>query len=379
VSRFRVVHADAGSRARLGHLTLAHGEVATPAFMPVATHGSVKGLTPAQIRMTGAEMILSNAYHLWLRPGCDVIAAAGGLHRFIGWDGPILTDSGGYQIFSLAALAKVDDDGVAFRSHLDGSSHFLTPEDAIAVQERLGSDVAMILDECPPGDADRTTVMAAAERTARWAKRAATARRRSDQAVFGIVQGGTHLDLRAESTRVMVGIGFDGYALGGLSVGEPRPETWRVAAATAPDLPADQPRYFMGAGTPADLVHLVGAGIDLFDCVLPTRLARNGTLFTARGPLVIRHARYAADAQPLDEGCDCYTCAHFSRAYLRHLVMAREPLAVTLNTLHNLTHYQRLMAQMRAAIASDTFAAFAATMLGAQATQRGEEATPCPV
>ena len=379
MSRFRVVHADAGSAARLGHLQLAHGEVATPAFMPVATHGSVKGLTPSQIRETGAEMILSNAYHLWLRPGCDVIGGVGGLHRFMGWDGPILTDSGGYQIFSLAALAKVTDDGVSFRSHLDGSSHVLTPEEAIAAQERLGSDVAMILDECPPGDADRATVAAAAERTARWAERAAGARRRSDQAVFGIVQGGTHLDLRAESARGMVGIGFDGYALGGLSVGEPRADTWQVAAATAPHLPTHQPRYFMGAGTPADLVHLVGAGIDLFDCVLPTRMARNGTLFTSRGPLVIRHARHAADPQPLDDACDCYTCAHFSRAYLRHLVMAREPLAVTLNTLHNVTYYQRLMAQMRTAIASDTFAVFAATMLSAEAARRGEGVTSCPV
>ena len=378
MSGFRVVHADAGSAARLGQLQLAHGEVATPAFMPVATHGSVKGLTPAEIRTTGAEMILSNAYHLWLRPGCDVIAGVGGLHRFMGWDGPILTDSGGYQIFSLAALAKVTDDGVSFRSHIDGSSHVLTPEAAIAAQERLGSDVAMILDECPPGDADRTTVAAAAERTARWAERAAAARQRSDQAVFGIVQGGTHPDLRAESARTMVGIGFDGYALGGLSVGEPRADTWQVAATTAPHLPADKPRYFMGAGTPVDLVHLVGAGIDLFDCVLPTRMARNGTLFTSRGPVVIRHACHTDDPRPLDEACDCYTCRHFSRAYLRHLVMAREPLAVTLNTLHNVTYYQRLMAQMRTAIASDTFAVFAATMLSADAARRGEGAS-CPV
>lgn len=358
---FRLLHEDATSRARRGRLTLAHGVVETPAFMPVATHGSVKGLTPLQIRETGAEMILSNAYHLWLRPGCDVIETAGGLHRFCGWSGPILTDSGGYQIFSLASLARVSDDGVTFRSHIDGSTHALTVEEVVRAQERLGSDVAMILDECPPGDADRGTVAAATERTARWAERAAAARSRADQAVFGIVQGGTHLDLRQQSARAVIRLGFDGYALGGLSVGEPRPDTWRIAAATTPHLPADQPRYFMGAGTPTDLVRLVAAGVDLFDCVLPTRLARNGTLFTSAGPVVIRHARYAADPRPVDEACTCYSCRHFGRAYLRHLLMAREPLAVTLNTLHNVTYYQRLMLRMREAIATDTFGAFAAS------------------
>ncbi len=369
---FRLLHEDATSAARCGRLALAHGTVETPAFMPVATHGSVKGLTPLQIRETGAEMILSNAYHLWLRPGCDVIETAGGLHRFSGWDGPILTDSGGYQVFSLAALARVTDEGVTFRSHIDGSAHALTPEDVIKAQERLGSDVAMILDECPSGDADRSTVTAATERTARWATRAAAVRARADQAVFGIVQGGTHLDLRLESARAMIGLGFDGYALGGLSVGEPRPETWRVAAATTPHLPREQPRYFMGAGTPADLVQLVGAGVDLFDCVLPTRMARNGTLFTSRGPVVIRNARYGADPAPLDEECECYTCRHFSRAYLRHLVMAREPLAVTLNTLHNVTYYERLMARMRDAIAADCFATFAGSQPWTGAIEREE-------
>jgi queuine tRNA-ribosyltransferase len=247
-------------------------------------------------------------------------------------------------------------------------------EDVIRAQERLGSDVAMILDECPPGDADRSTIAAATERTARWARRAASARSRADQAVFGIVQGGTHLDLRIESVHAMVGLGFDGYALGGLSVGEPRPETYRVAAATTPHLPREQPRYFMGAGTPADLVHLVGAGIDLFDCVLPTRLARNGTLFTSRGPVVIRHACNVADPAPVDEACACYTCRHFSRAYLRHLLMAREPLAVTLNTLHNVTYYETLMARMRAAIATNAFAALAASVLEHDSIHR-EDAT----
>jgi len=376
VTTFRLLHEDAGSAARRGRLTLGHGEVDTPAFMPVATHGSVKGLTPVEIRATGAEMILSNAYHLWLRPGCDVIEAAGGLHRFMGWDGPILTDSGGYQIFSLAALARVSDKGVTFRSHIDGTAHSLTPEGVIRAQERLGSDIAMILDECPPGDADRTTVCAAVERTAQWARRAVNARARADQAVFGIVQGGTHLDLRMESAHAMVELGFDGYALGGLSVGEPRPDTWRVAAATTPHLPRDQPRYFMGAGTPEDLIQLVGAGVDLFDCVLPTRLARNGTLITSQGPLVIRNACHVADLRPLDEQCACYTCTHFTRSYLRHLLIAREPLAVTLNTLHNVTYYENIMAQIREAITSDGFSAFAETRRLTSSIGRGGSTCP---
>ncbi len=368
---FRVLQEAAGSAARRGRLALAHGEVATPAFMPVATHGSVKGLTPRDLRDCGAEMLLSNAYHLALRPGADVIAGLGGLHRFMGWDGPILTDSGGYQVFSLATLARVREEGVDFRSHLDGSAHFLGPEEVVRIQESLGSDVAMVLDECPAGGAAREVVQAATERSLRWAARALAARTRGDQAVFGIVQGGTDLSLRAESARATVALGFDGYALGGLSVGEPREATWAVAAATAPLLPADRPRYFMGGGTPEDLVRLVAAGIDLFDCVLPTRHARNGALFTSAGVVVLRHAAYAADARPPDERCACYTCAHFSRAYLRHLHMAREPLAVTLNTMHNVTYYQRLMRDMRAAIAANAFAGFAIGALG-------EEMQACP-
>jgi len=360
VSAFRILHRAAGSDARVGRLSLPHGDVATPAFMPVATHGSVKGLTPRDLQACGAEIVLANAYHLSLRPGADVIARLGGLHRFMGWDGPILTDSGGYQIFSLATLARVREEGVDFRSHLDGSAHFLGPEEAVRIQERLGSDVAMVLDECPPGDASREVVLAAAERSARWAARALAVRSRADQTLFGIVQGGTDLALRAESVRATVALGFDGYALGGLSVGEPRPTTWEIAAATAPLLPADRPRYFMGTGTPEDLARLVGAGIDLFDCVLPTRHARNGTLFTSAGPLVLRHARYADDARPADERCACYTCSHFTRAYLRHLHMAREPLAVTLNTMHNVTYYERLMQEMRAAIEADAYQTFAA-------------------
>jgi len=372
VSAFRILHQAVGSNARVGRLALAHGEVATPAFMPVATHGSVKGLTPRDLRECGAEIVLSNAYHLSLRPGAELIARLGGLHRFMGWDGPILTDSGGYQVFSLAPLARVREEGVDFRSHLDGSVHFLGPEEAIRIQEALGSDVAMVLDECPPGDASRAAVLAATERSARWAARAVAMRSRADQAVFGIVQGGTDLGLRAESARATVALGFDGYALGGLSVGEPRAATWAVAAVTAPLLPADRPRYFMGTGTPEDLARLVGAGIDLFDCVLPTRHARNGALFTSAGTVVLRHACYADDPRAADERCACYTCAHFSRAYLRHLHMAREPLAVTLNTMHNVTYYERLMQDMRAAIAADAFGAFAAGVVG-------EAEQPCPV
>jgi len=351
--------------------------VSTPAFLPVATHGSVKGLTPRDLREAGTEMILANAYHLWLRPGCDVIHALGGLHRFMGWDGPILTDSGGYQIFSLAPLARVHEDGIEFRSHLDGSIHTVTPEDMVRAQERLGSDIAMILDECPAGDADRETMVAAAARTARWAARAAAARTRSDQALFGIVQGGTDVALRAESVRAMLDLGFDGYALGGLSVGEPRSATWMVAAVTARLLPVDRPRYFMGGGTPEDLVRLVAAGIDLFDCVLPTRHARNGTLFTSTGPVIIRNARYAGDRGPVDASCSCYTCARFSRAYLRHLLMAREPLAVTLNTLHNVSYYQALMRDMRATIAAGTFDAFAAAAIRSD-TAADQGGLSCP-
>ncbi len=369
---FRIVREATDGRARLARLRLAHGEVQTPAFMPVATHGSVKGLTPRDLRACGAEIILANAYHLWLRPGCDVVASLGGLHRFMGWDGPILTDSGGYQIFSLAALAKVDDEGVRFRSHIDGSAHFVTPENMVRAQERLGSDIAMVLDECPPGGAPRSVVVAAAERTARWAERAVAARSRADRALFGIVQGGTDPALRAESARRICSLGFDGYALGGLSVGEPRAVTWAVADAAAPLLPRDRPRYFMGAGTPVDLVRLVGAGMDLFDCVVPTRHARNGTLFTAAGALVLRHACYASDPRPPEESCDCYTCGHFSRAYLRHLLNAREPLAVTLNTMHNVRYYQRFMRDIRAAIAADAFDAFAAHTVGAETEIGGE-------
>lgn len=374
---FQVLHEERGSAARTGRLSLPHGDVSTPAFMPVATHGSLKGLTPREIDETGAEMILSNAYHLWVRPGSKLIADLGGLHQFMGWERPILTDSGGYQIFSLGPLVKVTDDGVSFRSYLDGSAHFLTPEDVVGIQEDLGSDIAMVLDECPPGQADVAVARAAMERTTAWAQRAVTCRQRTDQALFGIVQGGTDVALRAESVQALVDLPFEGYAIGGLSVGEPRTETRAVAAATAQMLPQDRPRYFMGAGTPADLVDLVACGIDMFDCVLPTRHARNGTLFTSTGAVVIRNACHTDDSRPVDSDCDCYTCTHFSRAYLRHLAMAREPLAVTLNTMHNVTYYQRLMRRIREAIASDTFAALHAALSSTTPAEEGR--APCPV
>jgi queuine tRNA-ribosyltransferase len=376
VIEFRVLRHAAGSAARLGRLTLAHGEVATPAFMPVGTHGSVKGLTPAHLRDTGTEMLLGNAYHLSLRPGVATIAALGGLHRFMGWDGPILTDSGGYQLFSLAPLARVGEDGITFRSHLDGSMHLVTPETIVRVQEELGSDVAMILDECLPAGSSRDALTAAVERTAAWARRAVAARSRADQALFGIVQGGTERDLRAQSAATMVGLAFDGFAIGGLAVGEPRETTWAVAAETTAMLPVDRPRYFMGGGTPEDLIRLVAGGVDLFDCVLPTRHARNGTLFTTAGTVALRNARHATDGAAVDAGCPCYTCVNFSRAYLRHLLMAREPLAVTLNTIHNVSHYQRLMSDIRHGIATGTFDALAARPPADQSGDEGESA-PC--
>jgi queuine tRNA-ribosyltransferase len=294
----------------------------------------------------------------------------------MGWDGPILTDSGGYQLFSLAPLARVTDDGITFRSHVDGSTHVVTAESIIRAQEELGSDVAMILDECLAAGASRDALAAATARTALWAARAVDARRRADQAVFGIVQGGTDLELRHQSAAAMVALDFDGFAIGGLAVGEARETTWAVAAATAAMLPRDRPRYFMGGGTPEDLVRLVAAGVDMFDCVLPTRHARNGTLFTTAGTVVIRHARYATDDGAVDAACSCYTCRNFSRAYLRHLLMAREPLGVTLNTIHNVTHYQHLMCEMRQAMATGTFGTYVARRSWDRTGEDGETA-PC--
>jgi len=370
---FRISAVDPASGARAGRLELGHGTVDTPAFMPVGSAGSVKGLTPRQIAETGTQIILVNAYHLLLRPGPERIEELGGIHAFCGWPGPVLSDSGGYQLHSMAKLVRIADEGVEFRSHLDGSKWSLTPEKMIEVQERLGVDIAMVLDHCVTLPCDPRMVREAVERTSLWARRSLAARRREDQALFGIVQGGVTLTERQRSAEAITALGFDGFAVGGLLVGEAKSETYATAAATIRWLPADRPRDFMGAGAPADLIQLVGMGFDLFDCVLPTRNARNGQLFTSRGRLVIRNAAHAEDRGPIDDRCSCYTCRHFSRAYLRHLLICREPLSVTLLTLHNLHFYQGLMARIREAVRAGTFSVFAARFLAIEGAQPKEE------
>ncbi|HVO25837.1 MAG TPA: tRNA guanosine(34) transglycosylase Tgt [Candidatus Margulisiibacteriota bacterium] len=360
---FAVTASSAENRARCGRLTTAHGTINTPAFMPVGTLATVKGITPGQLREIGAEIILANAYHLALRPGAALIRDLGGLHRFMGWDGPILTDSGGYQIFSLAGLRKVTDEGVAFRSHVDGAAMFLTPEAVVQLQVDLGVDIIMVLDECVPGTATRAEAERAAGRTLDWARRSRAFEVTPGQLVFGIVQGATYAELRAEQARALVALDFPGYAVGGLSVGEERNVTMALAEATAAALPMDRPRYLMGVGLPEDLIRFVGMGYDMFDCVLPTRNARNGMLFTSSGRLNIRLARYAQDPEPPDAECRCYTCRTFSRAYLRHLAVANEMLGAQLASLHNLHFYQQLMRDMRAAIARGEFAAWAGSRL----------------
>lgn len=336
-------------------MTTAHGEVDTPAFMPVATQGSIKSLTHRDVRQTGCQILLANTYHLMLRPTAERIAALGGLHRFMSWDGPILTDSGGFQVASLAALRRVTDDGVTFRSHLDGSSHLLTPERAVSIQEMLGSDVAMVLDECVLYPAEPEEVRRAAHRSLSWARRSIEAQKKEDQALFGIVQGGVSEALRQENARALVDIGFVGFGIGGLAVGEPTELTREMTAVSAEAVPSHSPRYLMGAGTPQDLLESVALGVDLFDCVLPTRNARNGTLFTSAGKISIKNRRYADDERPLDPECHCYTCANHSRAYLRHLYMAHEMSAATLHTIHNLSYYMDLMRRIRKAIENDEF------------------------
>lgn len=369
---FTVTHKDSVTRARLGRFLTAHGEVHTPAFMPVATQGTVKATSPQELREIGAEIILANAYHLYLRPGAELIDRMGGLHGFMGWNGPILTDSGGYQVFSLKELCKVGEDGVHFRSHLDGSAHFLTPETVVETQERLGVDIAMVLDECVPGPASYEEAARAVTRTTRWAERAMVAKSRSDQALFGIVQGGVYPDLREQSARELLELNFPGYAVGGLSVGEDPRVTLQLAAHAVQFLPEEKPRYLMGVGTPEQLVRYVALGFDMFDCVMPTRNARNGTLFTSSGKVNIRRAEYATDTRPLDDGCECYTCQNFSRAYLRHLAVAGEILSARLNTLHNLHFYQRLMREMRQALAAQQFAEFARPFLTPHLAEEGE-------
>lgn len=346
--------------ARRGRMTLNHGVVETPVFMPVGTYGTVKAMTPQALRDIGAQICLGNTFHLWLRPGLDVIGKFGGLHRFMAWDKPILTDSGGFQVFSLGALRKISEEGVKFASPIDGSKLFLTPEESMRIQRVLNSDIAMIFDECTPYPATVDEAAASMKLSLRWARRSRDAfdAQENPNALFGIVQGGMYENLRDESLAGLLDIGFHGYAIGGLSVGEPKDDMRRILAHTAPRLPQDKPRYLMGVGTPEDLVASVSAGIDMFDCVMPTRNARNGWLFTRFGDLKIKNAVHRHDESPLDESCTCYTCQHFSRAYLHHLHRAGEILGPMLNTVHNLHYYQELMAEMREAIASGQFGSF---------------------
>jgi queuine tRNA-ribosyltransferase len=355
---FKVIGKDRETSARLGSLTTPHGRVDTPIFMPVGTQATVKAMTPEELQQVGAQIILANTYHLYLRPGHELLARLGGLHEFMHWSGPILTDSGGFQVFSLGELRKISEEGVRFRSHLDGSPHLLSPEVAIAIQESLGADIIMCFDECPPYPADYAYVEKATALTGRWAKRCKEAKRRDDQALFGIVQGGMHLDLRERSAAELREIGFAGYALGGLSVGEEKPLMYEMMQGTAPFLPEDQPRYVMGIGAPEDLVEGVAAGFDMFDCVMPTRNARNGMLFTSQGRLNIKGLAYSEDQGPVDPECDCYVCRNYSRAYLRHLYRSGEILASRLNTWHNLHYYLRLMSDARNAIAAGRFGEF---------------------
>jgi queuine tRNA-ribosyltransferase len=344
--------------ARTGLLSTPHGLVETPTFMPVGTQATVKGLTPEMVRAVGAQIILGNTYHLALRPGDELIAELGGLHRFMHWDGPILTDSGGFQVFSLATQVKVTDHGAWFRSHIDGSPLELTPERAVEIQQNLGSDIAMVLDECPPAQSDPTVIGNAVRRTILWAERCKRRQTRQDQALFAIVQGGLNVDLRAECARELVAMDFPGYALGGFSVGESPGQMQAALAACGALLPAGKPRYLMGVGRPEDLLAGVAAGIDLFDCVMPTRNGRNALAFTADGPIRLRNAKHRRDSAPVASGCGCYCCANYTRAYLHHLFAADEMLGPTLLSLHNLAFYLRLMADARKAIGEQRFAAF---------------------
>jgi queuine tRNA-ribosyltransferase len=348
--RFEIIKKDSFSRARIGRVETDHGSFNTPAFLPVGTQGAVKSLTPEELVEIGVEAILGNTYHLYLRPGHETIGRLGGLHTFIHWERPILTDSGGFQIFSLGSLRKISEEGVTFQSHLDGSSHFLTPEKVLEIQRVLGSDIAMVLDECVPYPSPYEYVKASMERTSRWAKRCLQVRRGNDPALFAIIQGGVHRDLREKSVQTLVEMGFQGYAIGGLSVGEPKSAMLDVLGWTTPLLPENTPRYLMGVGTPEDIIDAVRLGVDFFDCVLPTRNARNGTLFTSSGKISIKQAQYAEDQRPVDETCACYTCRHYSRAYLRHLYLSKEILSSRLNTIHNLFYYMILLLKIREAI-----------------------------
>jgi len=344
--------------ARRGCLEFPRGSVQTPAFMPVGTYGTVKGMTPADVHAIGAEIILGNTFHLWLRPGTAVIEAHGDLHDFMGWSGPILTDSGGFQVFSLGDMRKISEEGVRFQSPVDGAKVFLDPETSMAIQRSLGSDIVMIFDECTPYPATELEARDSMQLSLRWARRSRDAHGESDAALFGIVQGGMYPELRAESLAGLEEVGFDGYAIGGLSVGEPKDEMLAVLESTTPAMPKQRPRYLMGVGTPADILEAVKHGVDMFDCVMPTRNARNGHIFTSRGIIKLRNAAHRHSTEPLDPDCDCYTCKNFSRAYLHHLDKCNEILGSQLNTIHNLRHYQNHMASIRTAIANGTLAQF---------------------
>ncbi|MDD4980334.1 MAG: tRNA guanosine(34) transglycosylase Tgt [Candidatus Omnitrophica bacterium] len=369
---FKLIHQDKNAKARLGKLNTARGDIDTPCFMPVGTQGTVKALSPQELKESGAQIVLSNAYHLFLRPGTGIIKKAGGLHNFMSWPGPILTDSGGYQIFSLALLRKVSDEGVEFQSHIDGQKHFLTPEEVIRIQDDLGSDIIMPLDECVHYPSSRDQAEVAMKRTLDWAKRSKavigyrlsantkhqTPNTKHQTLLFGIVQGATYEELRRECSERLIALGFDGYAIGGVSVGEPKNLSYNIVNFTVNFLPEDKPRYLMGVGTPKDIVEAVGLGIDMFDCVVPTRYGRNGTAFTSEGKLVVRNAPFAEDFRPLDKECSCYACKNFSRSYLRHLFNTEEILGLRLVSLHNIHFYLELMRRVREAIAEDQFEEF---------------------
>jgi queuine tRNA-ribosyltransferase len=355
---FELLRTDSTSKARLGRLTTAHGMVDTPVFMSVGTQATVKAIDSRELVEMGTQIILGNTYHLNIRPGMDIIRAAGGLHKFMNWPRPILTDSGGFQVFSLATIRKIQAHGVEFRSHLDGSLLFLGPKEAMAIQATLGSDIAMVFDDCPPHTSTPRELRAAVDRTVRWARECREQPRAGGQLVFGIVQGGSNAALREECARELVGLDFDGYAIGGVSVGEPEPEMFRAIEMTEPFLPSRQPRYAMGLGTPAQLVELVARGVDMFDCVLPTRVARNGTAFTRKGSISVKGGGYKADFRPIEEGCDCFACRNFTRAYIRHLLNVNEILGLRLLSVHNTRMYLKVMEDIRVTIAAGTFAEF---------------------
>jgi len=356
--QFDLIKQDSETSARLGEMITPHGTVQTPVFMPVGTQGTVKSMLPEEIKNCGAEIILGNTYHLYLRPGHETIQKLGGLHKFMNWPYPILTDSGGFQVFSLGALRKITPDGVMFRSHIDGSKHFLSPQKAIEIQEALGSDIMMCFDECTPYPATLTQTQESLALTVKWAQLCRNSKTSGNQALFGIIQGGTYLDLRKQAVEQITALDFDGYAIGGVSVGEPKEIMYEITDMITPLLPTDKPRYLMGVGTPQDIVFGVSCGIDMFDCVIPTRCARHGLLFTNSEKIVIKNSRWRECNDPLDETCDCYTCRNYSRAYLRHLYVAGEILSMVLNTIHNVRYYMRLMEKIRTALEEDRFLEF---------------------